>query len=267
MVNDRVVHIEDVVAEELEHASLYRARRYRLSRHAGGRGLGCSLLEVPPGKTAFAYHHHLGNEEAIYVLEGRGTLRLGHEQVAVRPGHWVALPPEPEAAHQLINTGDEPLRYLAISTMNQPDVVVYPDADKLGVFAGAAPGGDPKQRSIQTYFERSAQSSGPYAAQEGEAPPISTEAEPDDAQIEKQIEKQIEEEIEALKKRLGIDKLAAASSRVRAKIEQKVEQLKSSMAGRADQPEAEQEAKRLEAQMEKQIDDEIATLKKKLKLE
>lgn len=263
MAKDRVVHIEDVVAEELEHGSLYRARRHRLSRHAGGRALGCSLLEVPPGKTAFAFHHHLGNEEAIYVLDGRGSLRLGPKQLAVRPGHYIALPPEPEAAHQLINTGDEPLRYLAISTMNHPDVVVYPDADKLGVFAGAAPGGDPKQRSIQTYFERSAQSSGPYAAQEGDAAPTPEVAEPDDEEIEKEIE----EEIEALKKRLGIDKLSAASSRVRAKIEQKVEQLKSSMSGRADQPEAEQEAKRLEAQMEKQIDDEIAALKKKLKLE
>ena len=31
------------------------------------------------------------------------------------------------------------MRYLAISTMHEPDVMEYPDSDKFGVVSGAAP--------------------------------------------------------------------------------------------------------------------------------
>jgi uncharacterized cupin superfamily protein len=35
---------------------------------------------VPPGRRAWPYHYHLENEEAIYVLEGLGTLRIDEEE-------------------------------------------------------------------------------------------------------------------------------------------------------------------------------------------
>jgi hypothetical protein len=40
------------------------------------------------------------------------------------------------------NDGDEPLRYVALSTMDEPDVTVYLDSDKVGIYAGLAPGSD-----------------------------------------------------------------------------------------------------------------------------
>jgi uncharacterized cupin superfamily protein len=51
----------------------------------------------------------------------------------------------------VINDGDETLRYLAISTMNDPDVTVYPDSEKLGVFVGAPPGSR-DDRSLYGYY-------------------------------------------------------------------------------------------------------------------
>ena len=48
--------------------------------------------------------------------------------------------------------GDDPLRYLAVSTMNEPDVTVYPEMDEVGVFAGAPPGGR-SERSVHGYFD------------------------------------------------------------------------------------------------------------------
>ena len=44
------------------------------------------------------------------------------------------------------------LRYLAISTMREPDVMEYPDSGKITVFAGAAPGGDKAARRIAASF-------------------------------------------------------------------------------------------------------------------
>lgn len=39
------------------------------------------------------------------------------------------------------------LRYLCYSSMVEPDVMVYPDSGKVGIFSGAAPGG-PKEKRI-----------------------------------------------------------------------------------------------------------------------
>ena len=54
----------------------------------------------------------------------------------------------PETAHQIVNTSDGELRYLAVSTMLEPEVIGYPDSGKFGVFAGAAPGGAKEQRTV-----------------------------------------------------------------------------------------------------------------------
>ena len=61
-------------------------------------------------------HAHHANEEAIYLLEGRGSLRIGHTLVEVRPGDWIALPPGAEGAHQLLADRGEELTYLCMST-------------------------------------------------------------------------------------------------------------------------------------------------------
>lgn len=67
---------------------------------------GASVLAQPreTRSSGAAYtkprHYHLANEEAIHVLEGSGTFTLEKEQVMVAP-----------------------------------DIAVYPDSNRLGVFA------------------------------------------------------------------------------------------------------------------------------------
>jgi uncharacterized cupin superfamily protein len=97
---------------------------------AGGRHLGCSLYEVPAGHAAYPLHWHAANEEAIIILEGQGRLRIGEEEREVGSGHYIALPPGPAHAHQLIALTD--LRYYCISTRISPEVVGYPDSGKVG---------------------------------------------------------------------------------------------------------------------------------------
>ncbi|CAM4088120.1 cupin domain-containing protein [Corallococcus sp. ZKHCc1 1396] len=147
-----VVHTEDVPWTEVAHGTRVALKRKQLGAAAQGRKLGCSLVELPPGRRSWPAHYHLANEEAVYVLAGTGSLRIGPDVVPLRAGDYVALPPGAECAHQLLNDGAEPLRYLCFSTMEEPDVLVYPDSKKVGVMAGAAPGGDKAARTLLAYL-------------------------------------------------------------------------------------------------------------------
>lgn len=105
----------------------------RIGPLIGTKGLGCSLTVLSPGKRAFPYHNHRVNEELFIILSGVGTLRRGTEQYPLRAGDLIACPPGgPETAHQIINDGEGELRYLAVSTMQSPDLVEYPDSGKIG---------------------------------------------------------------------------------------------------------------------------------------
>jgi uncharacterized cupin superfamily protein len=146
------VHEDDVDRERQEQGDIVFERR-QLGDAAGGEQLGTSLHEVPPGKRTWPYHYHTANEEAIYVLDGTGTLRgPDDERVALEPGVYATFPAGPDGAHQIENTGDAPLRFLAISTMVEPEVLVYPDSEKVGVMAGQPPGGDEDERLVDAYF-------------------------------------------------------------------------------------------------------------------
>ena len=128
-------------------------RRKKLAAAAGADDLGASLYELPPGKSSWPYHYHAANAEAVYVLDGTGTLRTPDGETRVEPGDYCAFPASADGAHRLHNDSDEPLRYLAVSTMRDPDVTVYPDSEKIGVYAGSPPGGE-AERDVSGYYRR-----------------------------------------------------------------------------------------------------------------
>jgi uncharacterized cupin superfamily protein len=118
----------------------YDARRAFIGRPAGSRRLGASVWELEAGKAAYPYHAHLGEEELIVVLAGRPSLRTPDGWRELEPGEAVAFPSGEEGAHQIVNRSAEPARFLAVSTNGSPDIVLYPDAGKLG-FAQRNPDG------------------------------------------------------------------------------------------------------------------------------
>lgn len=144
------VSLSDLQFEEFAHPPLYQARTAALARRLGARKLGYRVIELPPGKRAWPLHHHHVNEEMFVILSGTGVFRRGGERVAVAAGDVVAAPAGgADTAHQFVNEGSEPLRYLAVSTMESPDVMAYPESGKFAVFVGAAPGGAKAQRSFE----------------------------------------------------------------------------------------------------------------------
>ncbi|ELY57806.1 cupin domain-containing protein [Natronococcus jeotgali] len=128
-----------------------RFRRKQLSSAAGADDIGCSLYELPPGERSWPYHYHTANEEALFVLNGEGMLRCERGEESIEPGDFVALPASEDGGHQVVNDGDRDLRYLMLSTMVEPDVTVYPEMDKFGVFVDSPPGGE-EERSLHGYY-------------------------------------------------------------------------------------------------------------------
>lgn len=147
----QVVNVEEVLPGNLSYGQRFQLTRKQLGMAAGARKLGCTLVELPPGKRSWPLHYHAANEEAIYVLEGRGRVRIGEREVSVRAGDYIVLLSGPDAAHQTFNDSDAVLRYLCISTMIEPEVNFYPESNKVGFFAGSAPGGDTKQRFLEGF--------------------------------------------------------------------------------------------------------------------
>ncbi len=108
----------------------------------GLEGLGCRYFVVKPGRRAFPFHNHLGNDELFIIMEGQGVYRYGDKTMEISAGSVCGAPRGGrEGAHQIINSGNEDLKYLAISTQNDPDICEYPDSDKILAF-GIKPGKD-----------------------------------------------------------------------------------------------------------------------------
>lgn len=109
----------------------FRANRALLARQAGAQRLGLSLWELPAGEAAYPYHFHLSDEELLIVLEGRPSVRTADGWRELEPGEVASFLSGPDGAHQVVNWGQETVRFLTFSTSGQPDTVIYPDSQKL----------------------------------------------------------------------------------------------------------------------------------------
>ncbi len=129
----------------------FDAKTGQVSRIVGARQLGYNITAVPPGRAAYPFHNHLVNEEMFLVLEGRGEIRIGSECFPIRQHDIIACPKGgADTAHQIKNTGDRDLVYLAVSTNQTPEIAEYPDSGKFGVYS---PGPD-AERPGYLYISR-----------------------------------------------------------------------------------------------------------------
>jgi uncharacterized cupin superfamily protein len=126
----------EVALEESQHGERFAVKTGEIGEALGLASLGCMLHIVPPGKTAFPYLRHHGCDEMFIVLAGSGEYRIGEERLPIRPGDCLGAPAG-GAAHQIINTGAEELRYLGLSNNGAADAVEYPDSGKVSVRVGA----------------------------------------------------------------------------------------------------------------------------------
>ncbi len=137
-----IINIEDVTlyprppafAAKGAAAEIFDGKMGPIGSILGAQKLGYNITEVPPGKRAFPFHNHRVNEEMFFILQGHAEVRIGTETFSIRKGDIIACPPGSAAsAHQIINTGSEALRYLAVSTKISPEIAEYPDSGKFGI--------------------------------------------------------------------------------------------------------------------------------------
>ncbi|MFQ5766400.1 MAG: cupin domain-containing protein [Acidobacteriota bacterium] len=150
-MKSRILNIDEAPYQEWSHGERYRARISWIGQQLDSRKLGFNVASVPPGKCVFPFHAHRGHEELFFILEGEGSIRIGEKVHSIRQGDFISLPPGRASAHQIINDSKAALRYLAVSTMESPEVVEYPESGKLGVFAGKPPGKAPSDDSLRHF--------------------------------------------------------------------------------------------------------------------
>ena len=100
-----------------------------LGDRTGLTGLGVHIIDVAPGDKSTEEHTHVYEDEAVYVLSGRGEVRIGERAFEIAAGDFLGFPKGGDA-HALYNTSDAVLRCLVIGERLAHDIVDYPNKQK-----------------------------------------------------------------------------------------------------------------------------------------
>jgi uncharacterized cupin superfamily protein len=114
----------------------FRSAMLRAGPDLGAERTGATLYEVPPGQAVCPYHYEYGEEEWLFVVSGRPSLRHPQGTERLEPSDLVFFPRGPEGAHKVTNETDEAVRVLMFSDVVLPTATVYPDSDKVGIWTG-----------------------------------------------------------------------------------------------------------------------------------
>jgi uncharacterized cupin superfamily protein len=107
----------------------------RFGEKLGARLWGGTLYELQPGQSS-PYHWQYGEEECCLVVSGRPTLRTPAGERVLEPWDVAWFRRGPDGTHGLRNDADVAARVVFFSTASDPEVAVYPDDGRTGVFAG-----------------------------------------------------------------------------------------------------------------------------------
>ena len=74
----------------------------------GTRNISLRITDVLPGEVCNPGHIHTECEEVIFILSGKGEIKIGHEVFPMNPGDAIYLPTG--IGHIIRNTGKEMMR-------------------------------------------------------------------------------------------------------------------------------------------------------------
>ena len=135
MSNDTyLVTAEEIAATEgLRKSHFLNPNARRVNKSLGDltglTGLGIHVIEVEPGCETTEFHVHYHEDEAVFILSGSGTARIGDGRVPVKRGDFLGYR-KGGLAHTIQNTGSETLRCLVVGQRLDQDVADYPDQGK-----------------------------------------------------------------------------------------------------------------------------------------
>jgi len=108
------------------------------ARLLGSELCGFRVERLAPGQQASQLHRHHFQEELFLILRGAGTLRHGASEVPVRRGDFILYRAGDEAPHTFVNTGTEPLEFVATGNRVAHEVCEYPEEGTVFVEAVGA---------------------------------------------------------------------------------------------------------------------------------
>jgi uncharacterized cupin superfamily protein len=95
----------------------------------GLKNFGVNLTTLAPGALSSLRHGHTRQDEFVYILRGRPTLRTDEGQRQLAPGMCAGFKAGTGNAHHLHNETDDEVWYLEIGDRTAGDSVSYPDDD------------------------------------------------------------------------------------------------------------------------------------------
>ena len=103
------------------------AARYALGDVFGLTHFGVNYTRIPPGAISALRHAHNLQDEAVFILCGRPTLRTDEGERELQPGMFVGFRAGTGNAHQLVNRTQQDVICIEIGDRTPGDQALYPD--------------------------------------------------------------------------------------------------------------------------------------------
>jgi uncharacterized cupin superfamily protein len=95
----------------------------------GLTNFGVNLTTLAPGAVSALRHAHSRQDEFVYILKGRPTLRTNAGKTVLEPGMCAGFKAATGDAHHLVNETHEDVVYLEVGDRTPGDEGSYPDDD------------------------------------------------------------------------------------------------------------------------------------------
>jgi len=108
---EKVGHYTDIIEENVQpDMASGTTIRWLIRKEDGAPTFAMRLFKVSRGGHINAHKHPWEHE--IFVLRGRGKVRIGSREYAVQQGYFLYIPPNIE--HEYWNTGGEELEFICV---------------------------------------------------------------------------------------------------------------------------------------------------------
>ncbi|MGH4120374.1 cupin domain-containing protein [Clostridium sp.] len=132
----------------------YEYKKYEVTERSKENQCYVAIYEIPPKKANYPYHYHLKSEEVFYIISGKGILETPNGETIISAGDIIVCPPSEKGAHRIINLSqNEMLTYVGYDTVNSPDIVCYPNSDKVGIIVNGKSSTFYKKNTNVDYYE------------------------------------------------------------------------------------------------------------------
>ncbi len=129
------IKVQDIPLKHRNEHDGYEFYKRELVPKGKAKQCAISVYIIPPRKSAYPYHYHTQNEEAFYIIKGKGILKTPTGDKAVTAGEFLFFPANENGAHKLTNVSEtDTLEYIDFDTHNEIDIAFYPDSGKVGIW-------------------------------------------------------------------------------------------------------------------------------------